>query len=491
MESEVVTGLNQLLGRKKASTGFRKAEINQFGDILIEEGFLTKSFRGPKRCLQEGCRANCTVIKENRTIRVVCDLEDEPHETIASAQDWTFYDLHFESILESIARYIGSSISDGSIENRTMPKYLSCLTEDGLKIVLLVSPANIQRAVTEIYSDTIRENVPTLLVTAESRIDPLLELQSVFSTGSLVYTVPLQSFSYEPEYVRKPIDTLLDIHDIENKFLAHRFDDDPDRLITRVNSNPRYILSELNHMRLLRKNKELPQSSGTRLENAAEVALSQLFPALPGAGGEEDRGASVPDRLFYIPEDKDTKADSILGVIDTKSGDTANFGSEEAKGKHDEYLELAQRSSINADWVAHTFIVLEFDGQQELEFHQKMSEFYRDNDFMLVITADALAILLSAYLSASVSNELQLIHGDFRSATYPLFNPEKFQDTGLKAIERPVGQNPEKYRDEYLMRHDLVILHRGVVQRHFENCLESPKEIERIFELYFESLPAI
>lgn len=78
-----------------------------------------------------------------------------------------------------------------------------------------------------------------------------------------------------------------------------------------------------------------------------------------------------------------------------------------------------------------------------------MDEFYDEETHLVIFTADALAMLMAAYLAATVANELELIRGDFRAAIYPLFEPTAFRDAGLGRVEREVGQLQEDYRDRY------------------------------------------
>lgn len=495
MNSTVIESLNYWLEHHRASAAFRENDLPDGTDVLLGTKYVSGEIRPPTQCFHYSCSASCTVSQENGQFTVICDLEEEPHKRSVPVDQYRYYSANFSHILDEIAKHVDQAMVNSTTDESRLPGYVSGLTEQGLRITMLVSPGDYQQTVVEIYMNALQNDQPTLLITSREDVEPLLELQSLFASGSLVFTVPFTFLDEKSEYIRKPIETMKDIQDMEQKFIQKRSEDSPHRIVHRANSNPRYILSELNHMRLLRVNKELPDHSGTRLEKVGEVAFSHLFPTYPESGGEDDRGKELPDQLFYIPElDGDERYESIFGIIDSKSGEEANFGDEESEGKHDVYIQAARKSSINADNIAHIFLILEFDGQQELEFHEKMSDHYGQtskNEYMVIITADALAMLLSAYLAASVSNELQLIYGDFRKAIYPLFHDSEFKASGLGKIERNVGLEPEDYRDEYLQREDLLIIHREVVVSQLEKCLESPKDIEAVFEQYFRASPTI
>lgn len=493
-EYTVESALQEVLSISRATVGQKRVEFSDQQFELLGDTFLNRELREPKRCVAQGCSATCSVRREKDEFVVCCDLEEHPHERRLDVNEYEYYSLDFQSILERVAGQLEYDLAKDTYNETELPRFVSIRTEDGLKIVLLLDLNDPTQTVTSIYTETLREDRPTLLITPDQNIEPLLEVQSLFVVGSLIYTIPLSILSEEAEYVRAPVDTLFDIKQLEREFIENRHGSDPDPVVTRVNSNPRYALSELNHMRLLRKNKELSGNDGTRLEKTAAACLAHLFPTHLGEGGEEQRGSGVPDKLFYIPavnDEHEVKCESILGIVDSKSGDEADFGSEEARGKHDEYLDPASGESVSGDRIAHTFVILDFDGHQELEFFDKMRDFYRDQDFMLIITADAFAVLLAGYLAVNVSNELQLIYGSFREAIYPLFHPRLFREQGLKSISRPVGKDDDRYRDRYQQRESLVILHRGVVKKHLQDCLKSPKEIENVFQQYLAPSPQI
>lgn len=449
--------------------------------------FVTASEELPNRCQRDGCRISCQVVERNGgEIRMECRREEYSHTFTINSSEYTFYDIEFESLLQIVADHIGETISSVAFD---LPRRVTAITDSGLRLTMPVAPARFEREVMEIYAEALRDDQPTLLLTTEGKLEDLLELASLFSTGSLVYATPLSAIAETSGHLSTMTETAQAIQTMEQEFVDERYDEIGD-LIHRVNMNPRYILTELNHMRLLRKTGHL--SGGDRLETVAELVFSHLFSTYPGEGGEDDSGQSVPDNLFHVPAlDLSKYSKSILGVVDAKSADRAKFGREEARGKHDEYLERAERESINTDQVAHAFIILEFKGQQEIEFFDKMDEFYDEDTHLLIFTADALAMLMAAYLAATVANELELIRGDFRAAIYPLFEPTAFRDAGLARIEREVGQLQEDYRDRYLQRSDLLIIHRSVVKKQLQRCLASEKEIEPIFERYFAEMPLI
>ncbi|WP_256392862.1 hypothetical protein [Natronoarchaeum rubrum] len=440
----------------------------------------------PNRCQRPGCRKSCAQTRrEDGKVVMQCRRELNPHEFTVDSSNFTFYDLDFGSILETITSHLDEEIKNS---DRDLPRQVTAFTESGLRVVLPVAPSEFDREMMEVYATALQLEQPTLLITPEDRLEDLLDLASLLSTGSLVYAAPISGLHEMTDHLQTMANTARSIKDLEQEFISSRYDEDDAELVHQVNINPRYILTELNHMRLLRKAGRL--SGGDRLETISELAFSHLFSTYPGEGGEDSSGQSLPDNLYWIPQlAAGDRPASILGVVDAKSGNYANFGKEEARGKHDEYLERAEREKIEVDRVAHTFLILEFKGQAEIEFFDKMDVFYGKDTHLVIFTADALAMIMSAYLAATVSNELELIRGDFRSIIYALFEPDEFKKRDLHEEIRNVGRGEEEYINQYLTRPQLLIVTKEVVDRLLTDALNSSNEIESVYERYFSDMP--
>jgi len=376
-----------------------------------------------------------------------------------------------------------------AFDSAERPRYVSGVLNEGFNIYLIVSPADYTKTVNKICIKTLQEESPALLITPEKSIKELLEIQSLFSSGNLIYTIPFTLLSERAE-IKSSLKTIEEIQELENQILSQHESEHP--VVYQINPNPRYILTELNHMRLLRLAKELPRHSGIRLEKIGESAFSHLFVTYPDSGGEDDRGSNLPDILFYI---SDTALPDgykpVLGIVDTKSGDDASFGSEPVEGKHTEYLKRGRRESVSPDQLAHIFVILGFDGQQEISFYDKMNKRYNEGEYMVIITAEALSLIMASYLAHTVSNDLKLVHGNFQTVIYPFFNQESFINAGLSDITREVGQNQPDYDRRYQEKNGLMTVTEEVVKKRLKDCVESPNEVERILDSYFYQMPTV
>jgi hypothetical protein len=469
--------LSELLGLDSPASSFSGEEIPE---ELRGTRYVDSEVRKPNVCPIPNCRSHCVVVgKEDLYLVTECD---DGHTEKVPVSEQTFYDAEFGEVVRQVSNIADLELTEISSE---LPRYIHGSTEEGINIYLVVDPSDYSSTVNEICVSTLSNDSPALLVTPGGVIKNLLDQKALFSSGNLIYSVPFSLLENEDE-IRSSLGTIKDIQDVEETLLDRVGDDDG--LVRRINSNPRYILTELNHMRLMRLAKELPQHSGTRLERVAESAFGHLFATKMGAGGESDRGENLPDSVFYISEESlPEDYNSVIGVADEKSGKDAKFGDESVEGKHKNYVEEAREQSVAAEKIAHTFVVLDFDGHQDIEFFDKMSEVYADDEYMVVFTAEALAMVLSAYLAHTVSNELSLVKGSFQSVIYPLFDPDRFndEDLGLTEIAREAG-NQEEYEKKYKRRSDLLIVTTEVVEELIKHYSDSPKEVERILDTYYQ-----
>lgn len=479
MNDRTIDHLDEILSIEQATKPFEMGEVP---DVLLDSPYIEIVFRPPTRCKAiKSCNSSTDYEIEDGQIHQFCD---EGHSTRLPVKDYEFIQVDFESLLQGIVEHLQFDLDHIQLEN--LPKFAEVMTEEDFRIFLILSPHDYRATINEILVQTLIEDSPALIITPDDSIEDILEIQALFATGNLVYTVQFTSLKNEEEILQS-LETIQDIREFEEEFVHSLEDVHP--VVNRVNSNPRYILTELNHMRLLRISGELPNYSGTRLEKIAESVLSHIFVTLPDRGGEDDRGGNYPDYLFYISDRQiPNQNDSILGIVDTKSGADAALSSEAIEGKHLEYLERGRRQAIDSDLIAHCFVILDFEGHQEISFYDDMEEYYKNNEYLIIFTADALATMMSAYLAYTVSNELSLREGDFQTAVYPLFHKELFADLELYQNVREVDQDREAYTEKYLSRPGLLVVTRDVVLDRLRSEVENPGEIERKLESYFQPI---
>jgi hypothetical protein len=345
MNEDMFQSLNETLTSQHSSTSFEREELP---DKLLGSDFVTEDFRPPPRCpVDEHCQEFCSITEQDQNVLIECDGE---HSAEFPRSEFLYYDLSFENIVREVGNIVEREII--TCDDSTLPRYVKAETASDINIYLVVNPSEFENTINEVCVDTLAEESPALLIVPDKNIKDMLEQKALFSSSHMIYSAPF-SLLTEAQEVKDSLAAIEDIRGVERKFMDDL--EDEEGIVERVNSNPRYILTELNHMRLLRLAKELPRSSGTRLEKVAESAFGHLFTTQIERGGEDDRGDNVPDSVFYISgENLPEGYDSVLGVADAKSGGDAGFGDEPVDGKHDEYVKEARAESVAGEKVAHT-----------------------------------------------------------------------------------------------------------------------------------------
>lgn len=445
----------------------------------------------PSMCAVEGCESEARALEENEQYLVRC-YANSGHVKSVDKGDRLRYRPDFEALLREIAADLGLTVTHYSRD--ALPQYVIGRTEEDVDIAVLYGPSDYEATVKDVLQRTIEQGEPCLLLTPRDEISDIVELQSVYGTGYLAYAVPFQQIA-NVRQLRKTLQTIVELHDLNYQVITERFGEEPNEFTVKADRNPSYILSQLSQLKVLRANGEICKGDGSRLEKISEAAFSHLFSVQAGFGGEDSIGEVEPDNLFYIQEEGNhgvTEYEPILGIVDTKSGKTANFGQEKVDGKHEEYVKRARKYAFQGAAIAHIFVVVDVRGQQETQFYDRMQRHYDEDMYMVVLTVDAFLVIMAAYLSATLSNELSLDAGSFMRGVYPLFHRDTFNAPKyqyLREQTRSVGRSEEEqseYDRAYAERPGLLVVTRDVVITHLEKTIEGTGEIERLLDTYLD-----
>jgi ribosomal protein S27AE len=453
-------------------------------DSLQDGDYVVERVQDPAECPRCG---QGVVIVDNADDQFEVRCHRNHFENIPKSERLR-YAPNFTKILETIADDLNLTVT--GVDSSNLPRFARADTERGTLLYLIYGPRNYRDTVKQIYEDAIERGSPALLITPRGEITDIVELQFIFTVGHLVQAVPFTKLG-EPDIIKQSLQTAEQFEDLSSDVMDQRFDSAPGERRERADTNPQYILSILSNIRMLRENGEIKPGSGDLLEDTAEAVFMHLFPTQPERGGEADSGQNLPDNVFYLWEDgsyKHIDYEPILGIVDTKSGSTANFAREPVDGKHDNYLDFARKHSFSAGAVAHIFVVLDVDGQQEIKFFDRIKDEYGENMYMVVLTLDALITIFAAYLSSVVSNELKLGSTSFTRAIYPLLHRNTYnanEHTDLRRQFRDVSRSADEYQRDLLERPDLMVITRETVLTRFRKIIEDDGEIEEILGRYF------
>lgn len=401
------------------------------------------------------------------------------------------YELSYETVFSCICELFGWEFLE--FESRsTLPRYLIGHTAEDIDICLIHTENRYEKTIKEVFDQAIRREQVTLLLTPRSSVKEIFEITEVFAVGPLVCPVPFENLE-RPDSIKKSV-----INAKRSRDLTHQIEQqrgiEADSFLKKGDKNPLYIATELAYMRLLRENGELSVADGSRLEEICSAAFSHIATVLPGVGGEDDSGESLPDNIFRLPENEAKGYDPILALVDTKSGTDANFAKELIERKHRGYIERVQRQpSLRDHTVAHTFVVFDVDGHQEIEFYNAMRQYYDADTVMVVLTSEALAYIVAAYFSAVTANELELAEGEFTDVIRPFFSRDRFYEDLTTDDRRRTrldvdSDYPDHLRDEYeqkyIEKEQLIVVTGDMVDSHFKNTIDTKGRIEHILEGY-------
>lgn len=486
MNDNIIEGLNQFL-----KSGYRLQE-EEVPKPLQDTPYIEQVVTDPSNCPKcggpikvidrPGEDADCFVTK--------CKKRREHVEEIRR-EDRIRFEINYDRALTALADQLDWEFSSINSED-TLPRYIVGQTQEGVDICLIHKENRYEETVKEVFDQAIREEQVTLLLTPRDRVKEIFEITEVFAVGPLVCPLPLEQLK-DPQSVKQTVNNTKMSRDFTREIEKER-GIEKDSFLKRADKNPIYIAGELAYMRHLRENGEISIADGSRLEEICSAAFSHLASVLPGVGGEDDSGSSLPDNLFRIPENEAVGYDPIVCLVDTKSGTDANFSKELIERKHKGYIRRTQQQpSLRDHTVTHIFVVFEVDGHQEIEFYQGMRQYYDDDTVMVVLTTDALAYLMAAYFSAITANELKLAEGNFTDVIRPFFNRERFYDelTVENRQRTRVDLDPdypdylrEKYKQKYIEREQLIVVTGEMVDAHLRRTVETKERIEHILKGY-------
>jgi hypothetical protein len=451
-------------------------------------------------------------INERGVVEFTCDNRCSAS---INKEKFTRYNVEYENIIQNLASYIGFEYQ--SIK-QDLPRYISSevnvpletaresanesSAEEGTEeeqiiekadLRIIISPDDIKKEIRNTLFEVSVSNKPSLVFVKTGTISELLETQSLYASGDLIHFSTLQDFPKSNRLNRR-LRNMCKIKKLESDMKQNLESNTDSELIKKVDSNPRYILTELNHMLTLRNSGEIKRWEGDRLEKVTESAFSHIFATLQGRGGQDDNFEKIPDTVFYVGElQNNTGAeptDPILGVVDAKSGSPAGFSTEKIGDKQIDYVAAARKRQVPADKLAHIFVTTHISSKNDLDFHDRIQDRYSHNEHMVVMTVEGLMQLMEIYLSTTLSDQVSLETNIFVRAARSLFDPDEFYEIGNDKFTRETIQpaDQDEYDSRYAAKHDLLLITPEVVKNNFEHYMKEDPDIEGILTTYIDSI---
>lgn len=478
----------------------------------LPESWATRNTSIPSMCPE--CSGFCShdIIESEGIVEFTCDNRCN---VTACIEEFAQSNVDYESITQDLCNHIGVEIQS---VNQNLPGHVSAdvavpldtsnydgdgggteaehdesqVTEEA-EVRIIISPHSMEEEVRNALFEISLSNKPSLVFIKADSVSELLGIQSLYASGDLIHISTTGNMPTSNR-LNKRVRDMCKIKRLEQNMKENLESDTDSEMVSRVDSNPRYILTELNHMLALRQSGEIERWEGDRLEKVTESAFSHIFATLQGEGGQDDNFEKMPDTVFYIGElQNNTDPEPmgpVLGIVDTKSGSPAGFSGEKIEGKQIDYVSAARKRSVPVEKVAHIFVTTHISSLNDLDFHDRIQDSYASHEHMVVMTVEGLMLLMAVYLSSTLSDRVMLETNTFSRAARSLFDPDEYYEIGNGEFTRETvrSSDQEEYDERYSSKHDLLLITPKVVENNFTYYMKDSPDIEHILNTYIGNI---
>jgi hypothetical protein len=453
----------------KANSGTIDAQKLDHLENMAEKEFITQTIKLPTKC--PNCSASIINTKEIEGRKHLLECE-QGHNELEDEKDYRYYNIDFQKIANLIAGSLGLNVQD--IRNN-FPDYLFCETNRTNLVIMSVVDTG-ETPFLKLFRKIITEKEPCLILTTGKSIENALEIQSVFSAGNLTYIMPVEELSENTGLARDKINHMEKIKELQEDVLNDLVTGSNANLISSVETNPKHLISYLNHLRLMKEQEG--KFDWTKLEDLTSTAFSRIFVGEIDDSGGSERGLDVPDNLFVIHENGNP---DITGIVDTKSNYKAKIDREKSD-KHLNYFERVNDSTaLSPTKKCLIFVVFDIQGETDLEFYNRVKDRLEEDEYVIVLDVDALITMLEFYLSLCLSNKLKFRELDINKIFGRLLDQEHLEmNERLRNSQRTVkgSLDQEEFEKKMLQANDLYYLSKEFVLGELEEKIDERSDLE-------------
>ena len=362
----------------------------------------------------------------------------------------TFMDINYGKVLRALVESLNFQIIDMEDESYYIIGHARMSEEEGKEeekeeekktefYALLLLNVTSETSIYSLFGKCLKRRLPVLLFTPQANVSKCLEVQSFISAGNLVLVIPIENFLGLERKITNWISEIREIIELENKVVSkiktsHR------KHVVSVSTNPRYLLTLLNQLEIL-KFEEKGKFDWRLLEDLVALAFSYLFISDFRYGGYKQAGVDVPDNLFIIPDKNGSP--EIVGIVDCKSSRQTKWDKELTE-KYDNYLgRLRNMKAFGTGRLkkALIFVVFDFHCGNFVDFHERMSEYLEEKEYIIVLPLDSLIILVHTVLSTFFQSELNFAGG--RRKISIVFDKKHFEEE----MRKKRGKKKKEYEE--------------------------------------------
>ncbi len=439
---------------------------------LVELGIVTKKVVEPTTC--ESCGSTeINVQKTENKFFIRC--ENCGKLFTPKIDDCIYVEVSYGSIAEKfLTALCAEEINVEKEEAYVKGSFI--ISHTPMKFVFIPLEMRERDLLPLLWSTTL-ETSRTLFFVRDENLGNILNTSIPLAIGGLALIVPLSQFNvYE---IKKWISVTSKTQELEKLVLSKIDDEKLKKLVISVNTNPKYALTLLTHLKVLKSLKP-KDFDWTFLENLTAIVLSYIYSSNISVGGYKNIGKAVPDNVFLITGVHEENVPEIIGFVDCKSSQVTDLRKELTE-KHINYFERARKVAfLRLLKKVLVFVVFDINEKSVIDFYKRIESNLKENEYVLVFPIDALILILEIYLNLIIKSEVQLKE---ESGTIETFLRNIFDIGYLRSLK-------EKYReknDDIVPYSKLFRISADEIISELRNILSSSSSLEDMFRRYFES----
>ncbi|MCD6155259.1 MAG: hypothetical protein J7J22_05790 [Candidatus Verstraetearchaeota archaeon] len=412
----------------------------------------------------------------------------------AYEKEYYVYDVNYRQLFKLVLEKIGIHVKEQSIIDEGS-HYL--YQNDDFTIIFLLTSIKKPKDYFKILYPLIKEKVPVILIGPKAMIPHLLDILEALPLGNLLYPLPFNYLSTESvkKNLEEWVDSIKDIHKLEQEILDQIKNEELKELMATVESNPRYLLSLLTHLKTLKiLSVQDPQEFKREdiakyMEYVTVLAFRYLTGVDVSIGGNRNIGKRVPDAIVFIRGSKSDSV-SIIGIVDCKSSLEANF-EKELTEKYIHYVNLIRGTFPLKVKIPLIFVLFGIESKKFLQFHNRVIEYLSmkyngEFDFYTIIMPlEALTTMISSYLSV-ILHEVDLSRNSLIALIREFFDEEYLKEIKHTKTEKYVQWIlPLVERDninEFLQAPRLYILTSEMILDEIKSKIEESSNVKEILK---------
>jgi len=384
----------------------------------------------------------------------------------------TYFDISYLEIARQITENL--NLECEILEDRDF--YIVAEFEwDNSQFLFLFLPTKLEdNQLLLVFHEILHGGRHVLCVAKDVVLSNALSLLSLISSGSMIYITPISQINEED--ITKWLEKTVKIRNFENNILDRIDDEKLRNLIISVNTNPKYALTLLMHLKTLKKI-EKKYFDWELLENLVSTVFRQLYSSDVSFGGGRDRGKRLPDNVFLV-RDREGKP-IVLGLVDCKSSERADFDKELTE-KHVSYLERANKIDfLRPVDKALIFVTFDVKGNSVIRFYNRLENELKEREYIVILPVDTLNLILELYLNVIIRGELKLkdVEDTLENTLARLFTLEYL---------RELKQKYKETNEEILAYEKIFRINQGDVIKELEKKASSVSSVETILKMYKE-----